>query len=106
MRPGIRALSGLLSRFTSLCRAIRRVIPVPLLRRYRALEPRSARRMCNEGLSDVTLRSPNCLRKARPESPSLHTIGASDEACADSQKGPDRQLARVDEERQSRGRRR
>ena len=43
MRPGIRALSGLLSRFTSLCRAIRRVIPVPLLRRYRALMPRNAR---------------------------------------------------------------
>ena len=43
---------NLLSLFVSLCRAIRRVIPVPLLRRYRALEPRSARRMCNEGLDD------------------------------------------------------
>jgi hypothetical protein len=52
MRPGIRALSGLLSRFTSLGRAIRRVIPVPFLRRYRALEPRNARRMCNGSLND------------------------------------------------------
>ena len=43
------------------------------------------------------------LRKAMPESPPLLSIGASDEACADSQKGPDRQLARVDEERQPRG---
>ena len=43
MRPVIRALSGLLSRFTSLCRAIRRVIPGPFLRRYRALMPRNAR---------------------------------------------------------------
>ena len=46
------ALSSLLSRFTSLCRAVRRVIPVPLLRRYRALGPRSAQRMCNESLDD------------------------------------------------------
>ena len=46
------------------------------------------------------------LRKAMPESQTLLTIGASDEACADSQKGPDRQLARVDEEYHPRGRRR
>ena len=43
MRPGIRALSGLLSRFTLLGRAFRRVIPDLFLRRYRALEPRNAR---------------------------------------------------------------
>ena len=34
---------NLLSLFVSLCRAIRRVIPVPFLRRYRALMPRNAR---------------------------------------------------------------
>ena len=43
MRPGIRALSGLLSRFTSLCRAICREVSDPLMRRVRALEPRMAR---------------------------------------------------------------
>ena len=43
------------------------------------------------------------LCKARPDRQVLHTIGASDEACADSQKGPNRQLARADEERQPRG---
>ena len=43
---------NLLSLFVSLCRAGCRVIPVPLLRRYRALEPRSAWQMCNEGLDD------------------------------------------------------
>ena len=62
--------------------------------------------LCNGGLSGVALRSPNCLCKARPESQVLLTIGASDKACAESQKGPDRRIARVDEERQSRGRRR
>ena len=43
MRPGIRALSGLLSRFALLCRASCRVIPGLFLRRYRALLPRFAR---------------------------------------------------------------
>jgi hypothetical protein len=43
MRPGIRALSDLLSRFTSLCRAICREVSDPLMRRVRALEPRMAR---------------------------------------------------------------
>ena len=61
---------NLLSLFVSLCRAIRRVIPVPLLRRYRALEPRSARRMCNEGLSGIALHSPNCL--SNQSHPDLH----------------------------------
>ena len=41
---------NLLSLFVSLCRAGCRVIPGCFLRRYRALTPRSARRMCNESL--------------------------------------------------------
>ena len=40
------------------------------------------------------------LCKVKPERPPLLPIGASDNACADSQKGSDRQLARADEERQ------
>ena len=43
------------------------------------------------------------LRKARPDRQVLHTIGASDKACADSHKKPDRQLARADEEYHPRG---
>ena len=43
---------NLLSLFVSLCRAGSRVIPGRFLRRYRALEPRFARRMCNESLDD------------------------------------------------------
>ena len=46
------------------------------------------------------------LCKARPDRQVLHTIGASDKACADSQKGSDRRIARADEEYHPRGRRR
>ena len=74
---------NLLSLFVSLCRAIRRVIPVPLLRRYRALAPRSARlavqwwsfRHCL-ALSGLLSRYTSLCRAVRRESPA-HCCGAT-----------------------------
>ena len=103
MRPGIRALSGLLSRFSSLCRASCRVVPGLFLRRYRALLPRFARLFVQCEPGKQALRKEMNERKAMSESQVLHTIGASDKACVDSQNGTARQLARANEEHHPRG---
>ena len=82
------AHSGLLSRFSLLCRAISRVIPGFFLRRYRAFSAAQSAALSNFGLKDK-----NCTQ----------SVQASID-CDDSQNGTDRQIARANEEHQTRGR--
>ena len=77
MRPGIRALSGLLSRFASLCRASSRVIPGHFMRRYRALLPRFARLVVQCEPERQVLLKEMSERKAMSKRLVVHTIGAS-----------------------------